>query len=362
MSQSNGSDQPIKKVYIILLNFNGWKDTIECLESVLKSDYENYQIVVVDNESSDHSVEYILDWAKGCQSIVYNETSKLKHLSQPEHLKPIDCPVRTKEDVVTNDSIDIQSHSDDAEPNIVIIRAGENRGFAAGNNIGITYALKQHDMDYVWLLNNDTVVEEISLTHMVNSFDHLIHQSINVGVCGAKLKDYSDPKVVQSIGRSMGLFYKLTPINTDISNVAGECLECDDLSGASLLVSAQFIQKIGLLPEEYFLYMEETDWLYKGKQSGFSYYTSMNGIVYHKESSTTGGRLSVLNIYYNTRNRIHFFRKYGGFYFGVLVPMFFLFKFKDLFRYGFMVRLDLVKALSQGFLDGVLRVYEKRSF
>ena len=78
------------KVYIILLNYNGWKDTIECLESVLKNDYNNYQIVVVDNSSPDNSMNNLINWSNGVQEIVYSHDSKLTNLSQPISVKPLE--------------------------------------------------------------------------------------------------------------------------------------------------------------------------------------------------------------------------------------------------------------------------------
>ena len=78
----------IEKVYIILLNYNGWKDTIECLESLLKSDYKNNQILVVDNNSYDSSMRHIVEWAEGEQSVLYDDNSQLKRFGYPHKKKP----------------------------------------------------------------------------------------------------------------------------------------------------------------------------------------------------------------------------------------------------------------------------------
>ena len=90
------------KVYIILLNYNGWKDTIECLESVLKNDYENYQIIVVDNDSPNNSMKFIINWAEGKQEVIYDDNSQLKHLSQPFEKKPLDYVFYTKEEALNS--------------------------------------------------------------------------------------------------------------------------------------------------------------------------------------------------------------------------------------------------------------------
>ncbi|MDW8091366.1 MAG: glycosyltransferase family 2 protein, partial [Meiothermus sp.] len=115
-------------VYVIVLNWNGWKDTIECLSSLRHSDYPNYEIVVVDNNSEDDSV------------------------------------VRIRE----------------AHPQVPIIQAEDNLGFAGGNNLGIRYALSK-GAEFVWLLNNDTKVMKNTLSSMVE----LAMRNPDVGVVGS---------------------------------------------------------------------------------------------------------------------------------------------------------------------------------
>ncbi len=154
------------KIYIIILNYNGWKDTIECLESVLKNDYENYQIIVVDNDSPNNSMEYIINWAKGKQEVIYDENSQLKHLSQPFESKPLEYVLYTKEEALNGGDKEKESKLNNP---IIFIQSGENGGFAAGNNIGIKYALTKDDFEYVWLLNNDTVVDEYALYNLVGT-------------------------------------------------------------------------------------------------------------------------------------------------------------------------------------------------
>jgi len=157
----------MSKVYIIILNYNGWKDTIECLESVLKNDYKNYQIIVVDNNSPNNSMDYIINWADGKQEVVYDENSQLKYLSQPFEPKPLDYVFYTKEEALSGGDREKEVKLNNP---IIFIQAGENGGFAAGNNIGIKYALAKDDFEYVWLLNNDTVIKTNSLSNMVSRF------------------------------------------------------------------------------------------------------------------------------------------------------------------------------------------------
>ena len=162
-----------KKVYIILLNYNGWKDTIECLESILKNNYDNYQIIVVDNDSPNKSMGYIINWAEGKQEVVYDENSQLKHLSQPHEQKPLNYVFYTKEEALKGGVRDKELKLNNP---IIFIQSDENGGFAAGNNVGIKYALAKDDFEYIWLLNNDTVIENNTLSKFVKSFaNHMFY-------------------------------------------------------------------------------------------------------------------------------------------------------------------------------------------
>ena len=114
-------------VKIIILNWNGWQDTIECLESIFQISYPNYQIIVVDNGSTDGSAAKIRDWAEG-KGIIENNK-------------------------------------------LVLIEQRENLGFARGNNVGIRYALDRRVADYILILNNDTVVAPDFLTHLVENLE-----------------------------------------------------------------------------------------------------------------------------------------------------------------------------------------------
>lgn len=302
------------KIYIIILNYNGWKDTIECLESVLKNDYENYQIIVVDNDSPNNSMEYIINWAKGKQEVIYDENSQLKHLSQPFESKPLEYVLYTKEEALNGGDKEKESKLNNP---IIFIQSGENGGFAAGNNIGIKYALTKDDFEYVWLLNNDTVVDEYALYNLVQGFEKYKNQ--NIGICGSKILFYDEPHIVQSLGRVQKNLYRLSHIAFETNDIYDDDFKVDEISGASMLLSKNYIRDIGFMPEEYFLYMEETDWNYKGKSKGYNFFTIVSSKIFHKESISTGGRYSFTNIYYNTRNKIHFLRKYSTNYIFILI-------------------------------------------
>jgi len=302
----------INKVYIILLNYNGWKDTIECIESVLKNDYDNYQIIVVDNNSPNNSMEYIKAWAEGKQEVVYDENSQLKHLSQPFEKKPLDYVFYTKKEALNGGD---QIKESECNKPLIFIQAGENGGFAAGNNIGIKYALAKDDFEYVWLLNNDTVIEKDSLSLLVK------HAKKNeIGISGSALMYYHDPKEVQAYGGHINKFFGT---GTHILHVSEIGKKLDYVVGASFLINNKVLDKIGLMPEEYFLYYEETDYCFNARNNGFKLGVSLDSVVYHKEGGSTGAssnpsNRSEFSDLLSLKNRIKFHKKYLGGGFGLV--------------------------------------------
>jgi len=299
-----------EKIYIILLNYNGWRDTIECLESVLKNDYKNYQIIVVDNDSPNNSMDYIINWAEGRQEVLYDENSQLKHLSQPFKKKPLDYVFYTKREALNGGDKGKESNLNNP---VILIQAGENGGFAAGNNIGIKYALSKDDFQYVWLLNNDTVIEKSSLSLLVS---HASKKGL--GISGSALIYYDNPKKVQAYGGHINKFFATGSHILDVSEIEEKL---DYVVGASFLLNKKVLDKTGLLPEEYFLYYEETDYCFNASNNGFRLGVDIDSIVYHKEGAATGANENVkekseFSDVLSLKNRIKFHKKYlgGGFW------------------------------------------------
>ena len=292
-----------KKVYIIILNYNGWQDTIECLESVLKSNYKNHQVIVVDNKSPNNSMDYLIKWAKGEIDLWLPDNNPLKHFSFPLEKKPIEYILYTKEGALNGGDIEKENK---LENPIIFIQAGENRGFAAGNNIGIKYALAKNDFEYVWLLNNDTVIEKDTLKNLIKYAN-----DNDIGICGSVLKYYDDPNIIQAYGGTVNKFFGT---GKHILNKNQIEKKLDYIVGASFLINKRVIDKIGLLPEEYFLYYEDTDYSFSAKNNNFKLGITFNSIVYHKEGSSTGGNKNEFIDVLSLRNRIKFHKKYlsGG--------------------------------------------------
>lgn len=305
-----------QKIYIIILNYNGWQDTIECLESVLKSDYPNYQIIVVDNDSPNSSMEYIINWAEGKQEVIYDKTSQLKHLSQLFEVKPVKYIYYTKYEALSGG--DKEKEMRDKNP-LIFIQAGENGGFAAGNNVGIKYALAKNDFEYIWLLNNDTVIEHDCLSRMIDKVETYKREKKKLGLMGTKLFYYDTPDVIQAIG---GSYNKWVGDSTHIGTFEKDEGQYDNEDiiykmdypiGASILVSKVFLIDVGLLNEEYFLYYEELDWVMRGKLKGWEIGYCWDAKIYHKEGQSIGShpmKRSFLSEFYLFRNRLIFSKKY----------------------------------------------------
>lgn len=246
----------MNKVYILILNWNGWQDTVECVESCQKLTYPNFRILIVDNGSTDGSEDELRE----------------------------------------------------RFPDIEILQTGENLGFAGGNNVGIKYAL-EHGADYIWLLNNDTTVDTEALTELVIQ---AIKQK-SPAFLGSKIYCYNQQNTIWFAGgginwRNGGTFHVGHGQLDDGSY--SEVREVNYVSGCSMFFGKELVEILGLMPEEYFLYFEETDWCTAGWRKGISSVVVPGSVVYHKESSSTG-LFSPMYYYYLTRNRLYFLHKYS---------------------------------------------------
>jgi len=189
-------------VWIIILNWNGKKDTLECLGSVYKTDYPDYQVMVVDNGSTDGSVEAIK--SKFAQTM--------------------------------------------------IIENKENLGFAAGNNRGITYALSQ-GADYIMLLNNDAAISGEAVRLLVQR----LAQDKNIGVIGPLILYWGTQDRVWSSGGRIDWFRGLWGRIDSAGEKTDAEYDVDALSGCAMMFNARAFKECGLFDEKFFLYGEDTD-------------------------------------------------------------------------------------------------------
>jgi GT2 family glycosyltransferase len=232
------TEQP--NVTCILLNWNGWKDTVECLNALKEYSYPNLTSVVVDNGSSNDSVARIRA----------------------------------------------------AHPDVLLLESGKNLGFAGGNNIGIRHAL-QRGAEYVWLLNNDTVPAPDALSALVAKA--MIDRRIGAV---ASICYYADkPTTVQAwAGTRVNLWIGYARNSTDPH--PDEWFH--SLYGASMLVARSAIEDAGMLDEGFFHYWEETEFCLRLRRKGWLLAAAPESRILHKVAASSGGNRLVLDRYFTT--------------------------------------------------------------
>lgn len=247
----------LSKVAIIILNWNGKKDTIECLESLKHITYPNYEILLVDNGSTDGSVEYFRE----------------------------------------------------RYPDIEIIENEKNMGYAEGNNVGIRRVMK-NGADYMLLLNNDTVVDPEFLGELVN----VAENNLRIGFAGPKVYYYNyDQKkdIINFAGGKLDMWKGRTyhiGLNEVDSGQYDEIKEVDYVEGSCLLLRKEVIKEIGLLDPVYFAYWEENDLCMRGNKAGYISIFVPKAKIWHKIAASN---INKNKIYYLTRNQFWFIKRYA---------------------------------------------------
>lgn len=341
-SAAETADPP--EVAVVILNWNSWSDLLECLESVLRLHYPALKVIVCDNASTDGSVERILQWAGG-DLCAFAERREMAGFSVP----PASKPLRFQ----TLDSTDADWPVGDQAADVTLIRNPENAGFAAGNNVGLRYALHRN-FPYVWLLNADTVVDPKALDHLVAR----MRETPTAGLCGSLLCYYDDPDVLQEAGGCayypmLGIARRLAPDQRCDKGHDWRRLETrmGYVSGASCLVTRDFLLDVGLMAEDYFLYCEEIDWATRARGE-YALALAEQSVVYHKKGAATGSKTlgkvrNPASEYYLWRARARFTRRYHPF------GMIGLGVFGALSWLGYFLRgrRGAAKALASGFFD-----------
>jgi GT2 family glycosyltransferase len=303
----NISENP--PVAIIIVNYNNWADTLECLESLSQIHYPVYQIIVVDNHSTDDSIFYLTQWAVGNLCSWSPPHPPLNYLTIPPAGKPLPYQVYRWQGHPNTQEMDFQFHPDypanpsDRPPRLVIIESDRNGGFAAGNNIGIQYAILQ-GTEYFLLLNNDTVVTRDFLSPLVKA----AQEDKSIGIVGGKIMNYQNPQLIWAAGGGKITRWTSGTHHIGVKEMDGlkyaVRFDCDYITGCLLLIKKEVIDTIGLMKEEYFLYYEETDWNLRAKQAGYRRVYIPEAVIYHK-ASVSLSPLNILLTYYYTRNRIY---------------------------------------------------------
>lgn len=277
---------------VVLLNWNGWRDTLACLESLAALEGDDFYVIVVDNASTDGSWEVLQTGA--------------------EKLGAAGLDARWQ--VLSREASEADDIPAAGRRSVWLIQAGENGGFAKGNNVGLRLALR-HGVRFAWVLNNDTLVRADSLRELIVRAE----QDPKLGMVGSVLLFASHPTVIQAFGGVTYFYGKArgTQIGSgqDIATADFKALSrerLDYVAGASMLVRAELMRSVGLFTEHYFLYFEEIDWAHRARHD-WRLGTAEKSIVLHKEGGSIGtatlSKRSLLSEYYLARNLILF---YGG--------------------------------------------------
>lgn len=246
------------KIGIILVNYNSYKHTIECIKSIEQCNYNNFEIYIIDNASADKSKIY---------------------------LKPLENSY------------------------IFYIQNNSNVGFAGGNNIGIDFAIKRK-VDFILLLNNDTILDKYCLDNLVKFYKS--HLNENIGILSGLILNYYNRDVIWYAGG------KISKLKGDaISKYFGEQLNRHILkssinetfaSGCCMFIPVLLLTKGIRMDEKYFLYYEDADFCNYIISKGYKIAFVCDSVIYHKES-VSAKKNSLLYVYYFTRNRLIFIKK-----------------------------------------------------
>lgn len=268
-----------QKVFIIILNWNGGKNTVECIESLKSIDYSDYEILVVDNASKDGSPELIAD----------------------------------------------------KFPGIKIIRNNKNLGFAGGMNVGIRETMGLNP-EFILLLNQDVIVDKNFLTELVDR----MRSDKKIGIIGPKIYFHPETpsdKKLWAIGAefvdarvwgSKVFMAGVVPVGcgeTD-NGQYDDLAETDGMPGCCMLIKTEVIKKIGLMDERFFVFHEDDDYCIRIHRAGYKISVAPKSVIWHKVSTSFRSKKELSDkdfwyiednpqvIYYGYRNWLWVLRKH----------------------------------------------------
>ena len=240
----------MKRVGIVVLNWNGWQDTLACVASLQLLDYGNWELFLVDNASSDGSV----------------------------------------------------AHFNQALPGVHVLQTGSNLGFGGGCNAGIRQAMAA-GADYVWLVNSDAVVDPGALSAMVG----LAEQDPSLGSVGSVVYEADAPARIQLWGGGHVNLWLGRSTHCQGSDTP------DFVSGASLLLRSAALQHVGLFDDSsFFMYWEDTDLGFRLRKAGWRLAVAPESKIWHKQSASLGVGNPLLDAY-ATRSCVRFLRRHAPF-------------------------------------------------
>ncbi|MDJ0753655.1 MAG: glycosyltransferase family 2 protein [Ardenticatenaceae bacterium] len=235
-------------IFSVILNTNRRQDTLECLQSLAENSYANQHIIVLDNSSTDGSVEAIQA----------------------------------------------------AFPDVQLLQLADNRGYAGNNNVGIAAAVDQ-GADWVLVLNEDTVLAPDCLEKLAAAGE----SSPNVGIVGPLVYHHDHPTIIQSAGGVLGPRWESIHLAQDEADRGQFCEDhpVEWISGCAIMVRREAIEEAGMIDERYFYYWEETEWCIRIGRAGWQILHVPRAHLWHK-GVTLDHQPKPSVTYYATRNRL----------------------------------------------------------
>ncbi len=333
------------KVSIIVLNWNRWKDTVECLESLYLTSYYDYTIIVVDNGSEDGSIVKIREFC----------SNKLDSLKYPGK-NPVKIFEYEKRESETANKLQKDFYELPSTEKLILIKNDQNYGFAEGNNIGIRFALNKLNTDYILLLNNDTVTDKCFLDELVK----VAEKDQKIGFIGPKVYNYEYEGKKNIISFAGGLLNMYNGASIHIGDGEIDCgqyekiREVDFVEGSCILIKKEVLEKIGLLDPKYHAYWEDNDLCSRGAAANYKSFVNPKSKIWHKVSVSSTNEVKT---YYLTRNRLWFMKKYSNLLqYTIFILYFFIFKFWIYLIISWKNK--SIQMFLKGIIDGLVR-YEK---
>lgn len=285
-----------------VINWNGWRDTVTCVESLMEQSGPSFQLVICDNGSNDDSVEQLSNWLASQTGF----TAQFHTLLGPDmHATRFNGPFST------------------TLKTVYLLRLPKNLGYAGAINRCITWGQEVLSARDFWLLNNDVKVDSQALAQLVAA----TRSAPDIGLCGSVLLDWDHPETVQAVGgiyrRYLAVGWHLSALPSGAGQHEEVFFDIDYPVGASLFVTHEYLEAVGLMDDAYFLYYEEMDWAERGRRLGFRPAVALRSRVQHKEGASTGShggvrKKSLLSEHYGVINRLRITRKFWPLYLPVV--------------------------------------------
>lgn len=282
-------------ISIITVNYNGFNDTCELIDTLPLND-DSLEVIVIDNASE------------------------------------------------KNEALLIEARY----PNVKAIRSNTNLGFAGGNNLGINVATGK----YLFFINNDTIIKDFNINVLINRLE----SSSKIGMVCPKIRFAWEDNPIQFAGYTE--LSRITLRNKSIGFGEKDMGQHNTphptpyAHGAAMLVKREALEKVGKMPECYFLYYEEYDWSIMFRRVGYEIWYEPLFTIYHKESKSTGQN-SPLKTYYITRNRLLLARRNEKTYIKYIIYCYLIgiVALRDILKYSISGNFKLAAATTKGIIN-----------